>query len=86
VLDRPERSLFSLQEMELLGLFANQASIAVDLMQRARQAERVLASGDGDLAIVGQLAAAIDRLEGDRREAGIRLLRDLAQTLEEPPT
>ena len=34
VLDRPEQSLFSLQEMELLGLFANQAAIAVDLLLR----------------------------------------------------
>ena len=42
VLDRPEQSLFSLAEMELLGLFANQASIAVDLLLRARQAERLL--------------------------------------------
>ncbi len=32
VLDRPEQTLFSLQEMELLGLFANQAAIAVDLL------------------------------------------------------
>ena len=42
VLDRPGKSLFSLQEMELLGLFAHQASIAVDLLLRARKAERVL--------------------------------------------
>ena len=40
VLDRPEQSLFSLHEMELLGLFANQAAIAVDLLQRARRAQR----------------------------------------------
>ena len=37
VLDRPEQSHFSLQEMELLGLFANQAAIAVDLLQKARR-------------------------------------------------
>jgi GAF domain-containing protein len=37
VLDRPERAHFSLQEMDLLGLFANQAAIAVDLLLRARQ-------------------------------------------------
>jgi GAF domain-containing protein len=86
VLDRPERSLFSLQEMELLGLFANQASIAVDLLQRARRAQRVLDSAEGELAVVARLAATIDRLEGERREAGVRLLRELALTLEEPPT
>jgi GAF domain-containing protein len=81
VLDRPEASLFSLQEMELLGLFANQASIAVDLLLRARKAEHVLGSGEGELAAVTRLAAAIDGLEGARREAGLRLLQELADTL-----
>jgi GAF domain-containing protein len=81
VLDRPERSLFSLQEMELLGLFANQASIAVDLLLKARRAESVLGRGDGDLAIVARLAASVDALEDERRKAGIRLLRDLADML-----
>jgi len=83
VLDRPEQSLFSLQEMELLGLFANQAAIAVDLLQRARRAERIL-QDDGDLTIVARLAASVDALEDDRREAGLRLLRALAATLGDP--
>jgi GAF domain-containing protein len=81
VLDRPERSLFSLQEMELLGLFANQASIAVDLLQRARRAHGVLSGDDAELAVVARLAAAVDGLEDERREAGLRLLRELADTL-----
>ena len=81
VLDRPERSLFSLQEMELLGLFANQAAIAVDLLLKARKAERVLNQGDGDLEVVARLAAVVDALEDERREAGIRLLGELADTL-----
>jgi GAF domain-containing protein len=80
VLDRPEQSLFSLQEMELLGLFANQAAIAVDLLQRARHAERIL-HDEGDLAVVARLAAAVNALEDERREAGLRLLRALAATL-----
>jgi GAF domain-containing protein len=80
VLDRPEQSLFSLQEMELLGLFANQAAIAVDLLQRARRAERIL-QDDGDLAVVARLAASVDALEDEQREAGLRLLRALAATL-----
>ena len=40
VLDRQSR--FTLEEMELLGLFASQAAIALDLLQRARQAEVAL--------------------------------------------
>jgi GAF domain-containing protein len=81
VLDRPEQSLFSLQEMELLGLFANQAAIAVDLLVRARRAERLLGGADGDLRVVAELASAFDALEDERREAGMRLLRELARTL-----
>jgi GAF domain-containing protein len=80
VLDRPEQTLFSLQEMELLGLFANQAAIAVDLLLKARAAERLLA-GDGELSVVARLAAAVDALEDERREAGLRLLDELAKTL-----
>lgn len=82
VLDRPQQSHFSLQEMELLGLFANQAAIALDLMQRARQAESVLSGSGGELAVVSRLAAAVSGLEEERREAGMRLLGDLADTLE----
>ena len=81
VLDRPERSQFSLQEMELLGLFANQAAIAVDLLLRARRAKRVLDGDEADLTVVAELAAAMDGLEDRRRTAGFALLRDLAQTL-----
>jgi GAF domain-containing protein len=81
VLDRPGQSLFSLQEMELLGLFANQASIAVDLMLKARKAERLLGADSGELAVVARLAAVVDALEDSRREAGLRLLGDLADTL-----
>jgi hypothetical protein len=66
--------------MELLGLFANQAAIAVDLLQRARSAERIL-EDEGDLAVVALLAAAIDALEDERRAAGLRLLQNLTATL-----
>jgi GAF domain-containing protein len=81
VLDRPEKSLFSLQEMELLGLFANQAAIAVDLLVRARKAERLLGDDGGELAVVARLASAVDALEDSQREAGLRLLGELADML-----
>jgi GAF domain-containing protein len=84
VLDRPERAHFSLQEMDLLGLFANQAAIAVDLLLKARQAEGLLEE-TGDLAVVARLAASVNALEEQRREAGLRLLRDLADTLDSVP-
>jgi GAF domain-containing protein len=80
VLDRPEQSHFSLQEMDLLGLFANQAAIAVDLLLRTRRAERIL-QAEGDLTIVARLASAVNALEDPQREAGLRLLRNLAGML-----
>jgi GAF domain-containing protein len=80
VLDRPQRSRFSLQEMELLGLFAAQAAIALDLLGAARKARAAL-DGAGDAAVVARVAAALDRLEGGRREAGLRLLAELERVL-----
>ena len=64
VLDRPSDARFTLAEMELLGLFANQAAIALDLLQRARRAQDTLAGG-GDLAALAKLAA---KLEDGREE------------------
>ena len=67
--------------MELLGLFANQAAIAVDLLLKAREAERLLGEGGGELEVVARLATAVDALEDEQREAGFRLLNHLAETL-----
>ncbi len=80
VLDRPQRSRFTLQEMELLGLFAGQAAIALGLLRSAQRARAALA-GDGDVAAVAGVASALDALEGSRRTAGLALLRDLEQVL-----
>src|SRR5207248_6731277 len=41
VLDRPQQAAFSLKEMELLGLFASDAAIALDLPQKSRLARAV---------------------------------------------
>jgi GAF domain-containing protein len=81
VLDRPKRPDFSLQEMELLGLFANQAAIALDLLQRSRRAKAALDESGGDVAVVARVAAALDELtEGDRARA-MRLLEALEDVL-----
>jgi len=85
VLDRPHQSRFSLQEMELLGLFAAQAAIAVDLLVAARRARAALRDeGDADVAVVARVAAALERLEDDRRAAGVRLLEELERVLRAP--
>jgi GAF domain-containing protein len=67
VLDRPQRARFSLQEMEMLGLFASQAAIALELLE-----------GDEGAAVVARVAGALERLDGPRREAGVALLEQLA--------
>jgi GAF domain-containing protein len=81
VLDRPQRSKFSLVEMDLLGLFANQAAIALDLLRRARLAEGVLDESGGDMAVVARLASTLEDLEGERREAGLKLVASLEVVL-----
>jgi GAF domain-containing protein len=81
VLDRPQRSRFTLEEMDLLGLFANQAAIALDLLQRTRRATAALAEEEEDVALVARLARALDELEGERRDAGLRLLAALEEIL-----
>ena len=84
VLDRPQQAPFSLAEMELLGLFANQAAIALDLLQRARRAKAALDESDGDVGVVARIAAAVDALEEERRAAGLQLLRALDEVLRRP--
>jgi GAF domain-containing protein len=81
VLDRPQEAKFTLAEMELLGLFANQAAIALDLLQRARRARAAL-DGEGDLDVLARVAAALEaqREEGSREDA-LRLLAELEKLL-----
>jgi GAF domain-containing protein len=77
VLDRPQQAAFSLKEMELLGLFANEAAIALDLLQRAREARAVLEEEDGQAAALARLAARLADAEPEQREAAQRLLEAL---------
>jgi GAF domain-containing protein len=82
VLDRSDSGTFGLAQMELLELFARQASIALLVVRSARAADRALA-GSGDAALVARLAAAIEGLGGARREAGVRLLVALEELLDQ---
>lgn len=81
VLDRPQDARFSLEEMELLGMFANQAAISLDLLMKARRARAVLEQSGTDLEALARLAASLDALEGEERQAGIELLRSLESLL-----
>jgi GAF domain-containing protein len=82
VLDRPQNAQFSLAEMDLLSMFANQAAIALDLLQRARRARTVLQDqGQDDLEAVSRLASVLDDLEGRDRETALRLIETLEELL-----
>jgi GAF domain-containing protein len=81
VLDRPQKAAFSAAEMDLLSLFANQAAIALDLVQRARRAKAVMDRGDDRVAAVARLARVLDELEGERADQADRLLRALEELL-----
>ncbi|MBW8741067.1 MAG: GAF domain-containing protein [Gaiellaceae bacterium] len=86
VLDRPTDTRFTLKEMDLLGAFANQAAIALDLLQRARRARAAL-DGDGDAALLARVATKLEQRGDDEddddgsRAAAVQLLRALEQLL-----
>lgn len=77
VLDRPPETRVRLAEVDLLGLFANQAAIALDLLQKARRARQAL-EGEGRLAPLARIAG---RLEQDDRGAALELLQALEKLL-----
>jgi GAF domain-containing protein len=81
VLDREDDARFGLEQMELLGLFAAQAAIALALLQRARRAGAALERAGGEANDVARLAAAIDALSPDDRENALTLLRALEKLL-----
>jgi GAF domain-containing protein len=80
VLDRPSDARFTLAEMDLLSLFANQAAIALDLLQRARRAQAALA-GEGDLGALARIAAHLESASEESRAAGLELLASLERLL-----
>jgi GAF domain-containing protein len=80
VLDRPADSKFTLAEMNVLGLFANQAAVALDLLQRGRRAQAAL-EGDGELGALARVASTLEGADEDRRAAGLQLLAALERLL-----
>jgi GAF domain-containing protein len=81
VLDRPQKEAFSLEEMALLGLFANQAAIALDLLQSARAARAVLEDEGGEGAALARFWARLEDATPERRAAAQRLLEALETLL-----
>ena len=81
VLDRPERAGFTLEEIDLLGLFANQAALALELLRRAQKAREALDGSGDEAGQVARLAEAVANLPEERREAGLALLSSLESVL-----
>jgi GAF domain-containing protein len=83
VLDRPEQERFTLAEIDLLGLFANQAAIALQLLRRARSARAALEGAGDEAGRVARLAEAVADLPEERRAAGLELLAALEKLLKD---
>jgi len=81
VLDRPSGERFTMEEADLLGLFAVQAAVALDLLQRSRSARAVLAGGGGETPVLTRLAAALESTEGPDRATALELLGALERLL-----
>jgi len=78
VLDRGRTGRTSLEELSLLGAFAEQAALALAIDESAG---RAAALHGADLERVTRLASRIDALSGPRREAAVRLLDALEALL-----
>ena len=85
VLDRPTDARFSVAEMDLLLLFATQAAIALDLLQRARNAKHALEDEGADRGPLSELASAVEGLSDERAEAAHDLLGALTRLLDDEP-
>ncbi len=69
--------------MELLGLFASQAAIALDLLQilRGVRAAAPPSRATPTRSRSPPVAESLERLDGPRRDAGLALLDALARVL-----
>jgi GAF domain-containing protein len=77
VLDRRTDPRRTLGDLELLGLFANQAAIALQVVIRSQAAMAGVIQDDA----LARVAVALGGLTGSRREAGRQLLTNLTEML-----
>lgn len=81
VLDRPSGERFTMDEADLLGMFATQAAVALDLLQRSRSARSVLDDEAGDGTALTRLATALESTDPDGREAALTLVQAVERIL-----
>jgi GAF domain-containing protein len=84
VLDPAPITVSPLVAGDLLTVFAEQAAIALGVIQRNRSARRILAYDEGELADLVALARFIDGLGADRRAAGASILNSVNRLLAPP--
>lgn len=85
VLDRRADPGRVLDDLDLLGLFANQAAIALDLVRRSRAAHQVL-TGEGHYDELVSVVSALDRFADRGCTSGRRLLVALNELLTQATT
>lgn len=81
VLDASPQARSGLAELELLGLFANQAGVALRIVSRTRAVRGALVGAGEDFSELVGLVQTLQRLDGDRRESGFRLIDSLRDVL-----
>ena len=81
VLDRGATGRSTLQELELLVVFATQAAVALDVTEAARRASALLDRDAIEETALARLLDSLDALEGERRDAATRLIAALADLL-----
>jgi GAF domain-containing protein len=81
VLDRPSGERFTMDEADLLGMFATQAAIALDMLGRSRSARRLLDDEGGDRSGLARLSAALESAETEDREASLALVQALERII-----
>ena len=81
VLDRPSGERFTLEEADLLGMFATQAAIALDLLGRSRSARRLLDDEAGDGSVLTRLSAALESADAEDRDAALALVQALERII-----
>jgi GAF domain-containing protein len=81
VLDAGPSDRSPLVQLELLSLFAVQAAAALRIVQRSRAARSLLLSNDSELAELVEVVRTLDTLDGERRQAGLKLLGSMRMLL-----
>jgi GAF domain-containing protein len=81
VLDASAQARSGIAELDLLGLFATQAGVALRIVSRTRAARSALAGGSAEYTDLIGLVQALQALDEDRRRSGFRLIDSLRDVL-----